>query len=626
MQTGRAGLSIVVVVAIFSWFGISASGALAAPANDNFANAQTVGPALPATTAASNIGATAEPGEPDTYSNDAVSSVWFKWTAPASGIVVVDLCTAGFTGGSSPFTMIAVRTGASLGALALVAETVGRCSLRFNAVNGTNYKIQIDYRTDEGNFNFKLRKLAPPPNDNFAGATTVGPALPVSVNSTTVDSGWQAGEPAALGGTTDSRSVWFNWTPAATGHVRIDVCDYTRVDGAANKIIAIYTGNTLGTLALVRSENTNCQFDFDVTAGVPQRIAVSGDISGELNLKLKLSSAPPPSNDNYSGAITVGPSLPIKVQGNNDFATSEAGEPNHSEFMGAYHSVWYKWKAPATQAVRVRVCAEGYGARLGLYTGAPGGFTRVGTPPPWGPYCSAVLQAVAGTTYSIAAAGGPQDNSYGPFTLDIHALARPANDDFANARDVGSALPVSIEGTTVDAGIENYDPSSYPTVWYKWTAPSDDAMIFSACSSVHPADIGVYSGSDQMNLKEVARADEGCRNGLKGGRLAIAPESGKTYRIAVTTAERDDEAPFTLTAIGPPVVKDPIVEPPVITPPKNTFNLAKEIKKCKKIKSKKKRATCIKKAKKKAAIIKCKKIKNGQSRTKCIKKARKRYR
>lgn len=626
MKPRRAGLSIVVAIAIFSWFGISASGAFAAPANDNFANAQTVGPALPATTAASNIGATAEPGEPDTYSNDAVSSVWFKWTAPASGIAVVDLCAAGFTGGSSPFTMIAVRTGATLGALALVAETAGRCSLRFNAVNGTNYKFQIDYRTDEGNFNFKLRQLAPPPNDNFASATTVGPALPVSVNGTTVDSGWQAGEPAILGGSSSSRSVWFNWTPAATGHVRIDVCTSAAVDGAANKVIAVYTGNALGSLVLVKSENTNCQFDFDVTAGVPQRIAVSGDISGELNFNLKLSSAPPPSNDNYSGAITVGPALPVKVQGNNDFATGEPGEPDHAEFSGAYHSVWYKWKAPATQAVRVRVCADHYGSRLGLYTGAPGTFTRVGTPPPWGPYCSVVLNAVAGTTYSIAAAGGPQDKTYGPFTLDIHALARPANDDFAKARDVGSTLPVSIEGTTVDAGIENGDPSSYPTVWYRWTAPSDDAMIFSACSSVKPANIGVYSGAVHEDLKEIAETDEGCRNGLKGGRLAIAPEKGQTYRIAVRTVQRDDEAPFTLTAIGPPVVKDPIVKPPVITPPKNTFNLAKEIKKCKKIKSKKKRAACIKKAKKKAAIIKCKKIKNGKAHNTCIKKARKRFR
>lgn len=42
---------------------LGAGSVAAAPANDDFANAQVVGPTLPVAIAATNVGATAEPGE-----------------------------------------------------------------------------------------------------------------------------------------------------------------------------------------------------------------------------------------------------------------------------------------------------------------------------------------------------------------------------------------------------------------------------------------------------------------------------------------------------------------------------------------------------------------------------------
>ena len=78
----------------------------------------------------------------------------------------------------------------------------------------------------------------------------------------------EAGEPAGLGGATDSRSVWFAWTAPATGRVRLNVCPKTYVSGALNHFLAVYTGNTLGTLALGASVTIAARFGVSTIAAL----------------------------------------------------------------------------------------------------------------------------------------------------------------------------------------------------------------------------------------------------------------------------------------------------------------------------------------------------------------------
>jgi RNA polymerase sigma factor (sigma-70 family) len=72
------------------------------------------------------------------------ATLWWKWTAPASGPVIID------TMGSSYDTFLAVFTGTKLNALSLVTENdnaseigVGASLLGFNAQRGTEYEIQV---------------------------------------------------------------------------------------------------------------------------------------------------------------------------------------------------------------------------------------------------------------------------------------------------------------------------------------------------------------------------------------------------------------------------------------------------------------------------------------------------
>ena len=605
--------------------------AAAAPANDNFAARQTISGTLPITVAANNIGATAEAGEPQIGGNEAQKSIWLSWTSTVNGTMVVDMCEDGFTGVPFAFLAVGVRTGATLGTLMTSAVGTGECLIRFAATLGTVYHFQVDYH-EEGNFNFKLRTLNPPTNDNFAGATNLASALPTSINSSTVDSGWEAGEPAALGGASQSRSVWFTWTAPDDARIRVSVCDITSVDGATNKAVIAYTGATLATLVEVAKVGVNqCAMDFLVAAGTTYRIAVSGTIKGEFLFTLGLKPAPAPANDNFANAQVVGPALPIKIPGNNDFASSEPLEPKHGGIgNSAFHSLWYSWTPAQSGTVRVRACNPDLQSelRVSIYTGATlATLAEVSKVPPYAPHCSVTADVVAGTEYSIAVDSQPSADTAGPFELDVHRLAIPANDLFANARNLGTGFPLKTNGTTVDSFQEEGEPahttdgysSPVGSVWYRWTAASDLPVIFEVCSPGEYANrIALFSGSTFEDLELIDDSAEGCRNGGVGGRLAIAPVRGTSYRISVTPVRVQIEAPFTLRTIGPKATKAP-------------FNLKKAIAKCKKkfpgkkAKAKRKRSRCIKAARKKAALIKCKKLKNKKKRNKCVKSARRRF-
>lgn len=91
----------------------------APPSNNNFSAAATLTAGV--RTTATNVLATAEVGEPAHYSggtspNVAAKSLWWRWTAAATGFVSLT------TAGSNFDTVLAVYTGSSLSALSRVAE------------------------------------------------------------------------------------------------------------------------------------------------------------------------------------------------------------------------------------------------------------------------------------------------------------------------------------------------------------------------------------------------------------------------------------------------------------------------------------------------------------------------
>jgi hypothetical protein len=90
-----------------------------------------------------NCGATKQLGEPNHAGRPGGSSVWYKWTAPDTGIATF------YTSGSTFDTLLAVYTGMEVNALTLIAGNDDRggfftSKVQFNATNGVEYHIAID--------------------------------------------------------------------------------------------------------------------------------------------------------------------------------------------------------------------------------------------------------------------------------------------------------------------------------------------------------------------------------------------------------------------------------------------------------------------------------------------------
>ena len=115
---------------------------VAVPANDNFSSAFAISGSQ-GTTNGTNVRATKESGEPNHAGNAGGASIWYNWTAPASGSVTID------TIGSTLDTVLAVYTGSSVGSLTTIASDNdsggnGASRVVFTASSGTTYRIAVD--------------------------------------------------------------------------------------------------------------------------------------------------------------------------------------------------------------------------------------------------------------------------------------------------------------------------------------------------------------------------------------------------------------------------------------------------------------------------------------------------
>ena len=89
-----------------------------------------------------NVGATKEPNEPS-HGTGSAASVWYSWTAPAAGSVVIETCDSDFD------TLLAVYTGTAVGSLLRIAGNDDAPNLltskvTFTAVAGQTYQIAVD--------------------------------------------------------------------------------------------------------------------------------------------------------------------------------------------------------------------------------------------------------------------------------------------------------------------------------------------------------------------------------------------------------------------------------------------------------------------------------------------------
>lgn len=242
----------------------------AAPPNNNFSSATVLLGSAPGTTGKTHLG-TKEVGEPNHAGNAGGKSIWYRWIAPASGLVTVS------TEGSDFDTLLAVYTGTAVGSLMAVASNddadagVLTSRVSFAAASGVTYRIAADGKDGAvGGCNIAID---PATNDHFAAARVLGGGsgtLTGSSHGATIESG----EPAHFG--TGGKSVWFAWTAPSAGEASFDT------EGSAfDTVLAVYTGGSVSSLTFMTDDDDSSlghtsRVVFTAVAGTTYRIALDG--------------------------------------------------------------------------------------------------------------------------------------------------------------------------------------------------------------------------------------------------------------------------------------------------------------------------------------------------------------
>lgn len=247
-----------------------------------------------------------------------------------------------------------------------------------------------------------------PANNCFASPTSVA-AAGGSTSQSTTGATTESGEPApcaSIGGT-----VWFTWTPSASGTATIDT-----MGSGYDTALAVYTGSSLTGLTNVgcnddlSSGDLDSRVSFTATSGVTYRIQAGGynGATGSLALRVTApsSSCGTPANNQFSCATTIG-ARPYTTTQSTNGATLESGEPRPCGSIG--DTVWFKWTPTASGTFTVDTRGSNYDTVLAIYTGSSvTGLTNLNCNDDigGGDYDSSITRSfTAGVTYRIQVGG-----------------------------------------------------------------------------------------------------------------------------------------------------------------------------------------------------------------------------
>ena len=207
--------------------------------------------------------ATSEPTDPTIDTVQPPATVWFEWTAPATGVYNFD------THGSRVNTLIGAYTNAT--PAALVADDSGNCGgslfglttagIQFAATSGTSYLIMVSGTVDVApssaslggpiQLNWRAATNAPVAsgNDAFASPASIAGNYG-SIAGDTSGATAEIGEPTHEGAAARA-SLWFTWTPTVTSDYVLTALPDD--EQACAPALSVYTGGSLSTLREVRA-------------------------------------------------------------------------------------------------------------------------------------------------------------------------------------------------------------------------------------------------------------------------------------------------------------------------------------------------------------------------------------
>lgn len=538
---------IVAALAVTISLCATAGTALAAPTNDNFADAQQL-TGNQGSTPFDLADATAEASE--AFSGGALTrSVWFRYSPTASGFASFFNCNSD-TGLEVEGSSIVVYKGATLAGLTSESGPPGGCSNdrvnsqtpTFAVQSGEDYWVQLATTETNTITAGSLRydfNTAVPSNDNLADAQTIGPTLPQTLDA---DNGLASIEPNEPNTETwgPAGSLWYSWTPDQDGTVSIDTCStsWSNADHAVDSRIHIYTAaGPAPALADLQYEGES-----DDSCPDPNALLSHAYLTVSTGTTYFIRVA------NYADEYGFDYKLNLRWVGSPEVSRPPYIYPNNTRLgvgdtVYAYTSDWAAYPGITEVSVAWKRC-DAAGDNCALL----GGETN---------YSYVVAAADVGHTLRISVTG-----TNGVESLSVESPPSPlvddtpANDNFADAADLGATAPTSVADdnylATYEDG-ENNDATAPVdhSVWYRWTAPESKTYFVDSCQSASAPNFAVNVYIDAgLGISELAAnngANNSCDDAGKGAGTFFAANAGSSYFIQAGSSAGQGPMEFTLT-------------------------------------------------------------------------------
>lgn len=453
-----------------------------------------------------NTNASKEPGEPDHAGNDGGRSVWWSWVAPASTPVRIE------TLGSSFDTVLAIYEGSSVDALTLVGadedSAAGNLSaVTFEAIQGVEYQIAVDGFNDgdgaeAGRLVLSVHQYVAGvlhANDDFENATPISDQF-LTVTGLNIGATRQPGEPAH-GTSTRGHSVWWTWTASTDGPVTIST-----TDSEFDTILAVYTGDDVGSLSLVAENDDVGPFDlqssvtFQAAGGVDYHIAIDG-----YGIAVGL----------IALTVVPEPDVPSAPQ----IRQAPANQTRFSAGGGGGADVAFRVVATGSPPISYQWLHNGAvvpGAIQDVMVITNGGAMDVGT-----------YQVTVSNRFGLVTSAG----------AEFAWVGAAFNDDFSmrmlitgtSNQWVGSVLGASRQPGEPHHGGELGGRS----VWWRWVAPADGPVEARTFGSSFDTLLAVYQGNDVSSLTLVGENNNVVRDHVAASRVLWSAVAGQEYQIAV---------------------------------------------------------------------------------------------
>ncbi len=490
------------------------------PGNDDFTNALVL-QGLIVSTNGTNLGSGKELGEPTGGDPSADASVWYAWTAPASGEAVVGVQEDYF--GGHP---LGVYLGSSVSNLVALGESIyDFYPISFVAHKGVTYYIEVNgfsqmIPNGYGSFGLGITQTPAPANDDFANRITLSGS---SVSATGSNIG-ATSEPGDGGGA----SVWWTWTAPGTGSLYV-----TASGDTLGPVFSFFTGNSISNLNSVAGigpswfYGTDTSGQLHVEQGQVYQVEMTGTYThprGNVSLAFSFVASPP--NDDFTNSILLTGLVAVSVSSNTT-ASIESGEPASNG-----RTVWWRWTAPVSGPVCLGTSGSSFSPLLAVYKGTiltnlvllTSGLSDL------------QFIAAAGTTYQILVDAN-NGGQVGQIQLTL-AAGIPANDNFAS-RPTLNGTNVSLIASTAGATREVSEPAhggfqGSNSIWYTWTASAAGTLTITVTGDGFSPTWAVYTGSNLSALSEVADSYAWPWNIRSSGSFPVQP--GIPLQIAIDGA------------------------------------------------------------------------------------------